>query len=341
MKLLVMGGTWFLGRAVVDEALGRGWEVTTFNRGVSGHGAPGVTAVHGDRTDRHDLARLAALGPWDAVVDTSASEMPPRVVLDGTQALARAVGRYVFVSTVSVYRGWPDDDLTEQSPVLPCPPDAGPDYGAMPPGADGPNTHYGTQKAGSENAVLEIFRDEAVLLRPGVILGPGEYVGRLPWWLNRVAAGGRILAPGDPARSIQPVDVRDVAAFAVDQAAAPTGGTFNVTAPIGRETMGGFLDSCLHATGSNGELAWVPDAALIEQGVKQWTEIPLWRTHAGVWRIDSSGAYTAGLACRPLAETVTDTWAWLQGNGRPVDHPRWAEHGIDREREARILAALA
>jgi nucleoside-diphosphate-sugar epimerase len=340
MKLLVMGGTWFLGRAVVEEALRRGWEVTTFNRGVSGLSPQGVTAVHGDRTDRNSLAYLAELGPWDAVVDTSASEMPPRVVLDGTRALNGVVGRYVYVSTVSVYQGWPDESLTEQSPVLPCPADAGPDYGSMPPGADGPNTHYGTQKAGAENAVLEIFKDRAVLLRPGVILGPGEYVGRLPWWLRRAATGGRVLAPGDPMRSIQPVDVRDVATFAVDQAAAPTGGTYNVTAPIGRETMGGFLTSCLEVTGSDGELVWAPDALLIEQGVKQWTELPLWRTHAGVWRIDSSGAYAAGLSCRPLAATVADTWAWLQQDGRPVDHPRWAEHGIAPEREARILATL-
>lgn len=338
MKLLVIGGTWFLGRAVVEEALWRGWEVTTFNRGVSGSSPQGVTAVHGDRTDRTSLGHLAGLGPWDAVVDTSASEMPPRVVLDGTRLLQGVVGRYVYISTVSVYQGWPDEDLTEHSPALPCPADAGPDHGAMPPGADGPNTHYGTQKAGGENAVLEVFTDRAVLLRPSVILGPGEYVGRLPWWLRRTAAGGRILAPGDPMRSIQPVDVRDVATFAVDQAVAPTGGIYNVTAPVGRETMGGFLTSCLEVTGGNGELVWTPDDVLIEHGVKQWTELPLWRTHAGVWRIDSSGAYAAGLSCRPLAATVADTWAWLQRDGRPVEHPRWAEHGIAPEREARILA---
>lgn len=341
MKLLVMGGTWFLGREVVEEALRRGWEVTTFTRGVSGASPQGVTAVHGDRTDRDSLAYLAELGPWDAVVDTSASEMPPRVVLDATRALKDVVGRYVYVSTVSVYQGWPDEALTEQSPVLPCPADAGPDYGAMAPGADGPNTHYGTQKAGAENAVLDVFKDQAVVLRPGVILGPGEYVGRLPWWLRRAAAGGQILAPGDPARSIQPVDVRDVAAFAVDQAAAPTGGIYNVTAPVGRETMSGFLTACLEVTGSGGELVWAPDAVLIEHGVTQWTELPLWRTHAGVWRIDAAGAYAAGLSCRALSATVEDTWRWLQADGRPVDHPRWSEHGIPAQREASILATLA
>ncbi|AXI81378.1 NAD-dependent epimerase/dehydratase family protein [Peterkaempfera bronchialis] len=334
------GGTWFLGREVVEEAKRRGWEVTTFNRGRSGPDPEGVTAVHGDRTNPQDLAYLAEFGPWDAVVDTSASELPPRVVLDGARALSKAVGRYVYVSTVSVYQGWPEEALAETSPVLPCPADVGADYGALPPGSDGPNTHYGTQKAGAENAVLQVFKGEAVLLRPGVILGPGEYVGRLPWWLRRAEAGGRILAPGDPGRTIQPVDVRDVAVFALDQAAAPGGGAYNVTAPVGRETMGGFLSACLTVTGSRGELVWAPDQVLLDSGVRQWTELPLWRTHRGVWRIDSSAAHAAGLHCRPLAETVADTWAWLRADGRPVDHPRWAEHGIDPTKEAGILAAL-
>lgn len=179
-----------------------------------------------------------------------------------------------------------------------------------------------------------------MILRPGVILGPGEYVGRLPWWLNRAARGGKILAPGTPDRTIQPVDVRDVATFALDRAAATEGGTYNVTAPIGRDTMGSFLTSCLEATEAAGRLVWAPDGLLAEYDVRQWTELPLWRTHAGVWQIDSSGAYAAGLSCRPLDDTVLDTWRWLRGGGTPVEHRRWAEHGIDPAKEAKILAAL-
>lgn len=336
-----MGGTWFLGRAVVDGALARGWEVTTFNRGRSGTDAASAEAVRGDRTDEIDLYRLAEHGPWDAVIDTSASELPPRVVLAGARALAPVVGRYVYISTVSVYQGWPNEELTEASPVLPCPPDAGWDYGRMAPGTEGPDTHYGTQKAGAENAVLEaVGKDRVVLLRPGVILGPGEYVGRLPWWLRRAESGGRILAPGRPDRTIQPIDVRDVASFALDQAAADCGGTYNVAAPVGRETMGAFLAVCLRVTGSSGRLVWAGDEFLVQHGVRQWTELPLWRTNRGVWRVRST-AHAAGLRCRPLAETVADTWAWLQADGRPVDHPRAADHGIARDKESALLDALA
>ncbi|MEW1721666.1 NAD-dependent epimerase/dehydratase family protein [Streptomyces sp. NPDC093109] len=346
MKILVLGGTWFLGKAVVEEALGRGWEVTTFSRGLSGEAVAGARAVHGDRTVAADLLRLAGKGPWDAVVDTSASELAPRDVLAGARALEASAGGYVYVSTVSAYRGWPDKPLTEVSEVLDGPPDADGSYGRMPEGAEGPDLHYGRQKAGAERAVLTTFGDaRTTVLRPGVILGPGEYVGRLPWWLGRAARGGRLLAPGRADKTIQPVDVRDVAGFALDRAPASTassgaGGVFNVTAPIGRETMGGFLASCLEVTRSDGELVWAPDEVLVRHRVRQWTELPLWRTHPGAWQIDSRGAYAAGLTCRPLAETVKDTWQRLSGGGQPVDHPRWAKHGIPAAREAEILAAL-
>ncbi|MEV6512921.1 NAD-dependent epimerase/dehydratase family protein [Streptomyces sp. NPDC051642] len=341
MRILVLGGTWFLGKTVVEEALRRGWQVTTFNRGRSGAPVEGAATVHGDRTIPADLLRLAEYGPWDAVVDTSASALAPKDVLAGAKALESVTGQYVYVSTVSAYQGWPDEPLTEASAVLDGPPDADAEYGRMPDGWDGPDLHYGRQKAGTERAVLVSFgENRTTIMRPGVILGPGEYVGRLPWWLNRAARGGRIVAPGSPDKTIQPVDVRDVAAFALDRANAKLGGVFNVTAPIGRETMGGFLTACLKTTGGAGHLEWAPDALLVEYKVRQWTELPLWRTHAGVWQIDSGGAYAAGLTCRPLAETVADTWHWLQQGGMPVDHPRWAEHGIDPAKEAKILAAL-
>ncbi|MFF3277309.1 NAD-dependent epimerase/dehydratase family protein [Streptomyces chrestomyceticus] len=338
MRILIMGGTWFLGRAVAEEALRRGWEVCTFNRGRSGLDVPGVRALHGDRTDPQDLAALASYGPWEAVVDTSSSELPPRDVLAGARALQAVTGRYVYVSTVNAYRDWPEAPLTETSELLDGPPEADAEYGRLPDGWEGPDWYYGRQKAGAERAVLEVFGERrSVLLRPGVILGPGEYVGRLPWWLRRAERGGRILAPGDPAKSIQPVDVRDVAAFALDQAAASAGGAYNVVAPVGRETMGGLLEACLEVTGRRGKLCWVPDAFLLEQAVEQWTELPLWRTHAGVWNVASQRAQAAGLVCRPLAQTVDATWQWLRAGGVPVAHPRAAEHGLDPCEEQRLL----
>ncbi|WP_299531987.1 NAD-dependent epimerase/dehydratase family protein [uncultured Streptomyces sp.] len=338
MRILALGGTWFLGKQIVAEALSRGWEVTTFNRGRSGCDVAGVRAVHGDRTEAGDLERLAAFGPWDAVVDTSSADMPPRDVLRAVRVLEGQVARWVHVSTVSVYKGWPHQPLAESSPVLDCPVDADETFGYTGPG--GSPTVYGFQKAGAERAVAQAFGDRSVFLRPGVILGPEEYVGRLPWWLHRAARGGRILAPGPAGRRIQPVDVRDVAAFAVDQAAATTSGPYNVTHPQGI-TFQGFLEACLAVTQAAGKPVWADPDVLIEHGVTPWTELPLWRAQAGVWAVDPNRAVDAGLRCQPLVETVANTWKWLQADGRPVDHPRWAEHGIAPDKEAKILAALS
>ncbi|BAU83619.1 NAD-dependent epimerase/dehydratase [Streptomyces laurentii] len=331
-----MGGTWFLGRAVVEEALRRGAAVTVFNRGRSGV-VEGAETVRGDRTSRDDLKRLAESGPWDAVVDTSSGEFPPRDVALAVDTLRPVATRWVHVSTVSVYEGWPHLPLTEDSPVLVCPPDANETFGHT--GPDGSPTKYGFQKAGGEAAVLRAFGEDAVLLRPGVILGPGEYVGRLPFWLSRARRGGAMIAPAPAGRVIQPVDVRDVASFALDQAAAVSGGAFNIAHPTGM-TFADFLATCLAITGGDGTPVWAAPTALSAHGVKQWTELPLWRTHAGVWSVDPSRAVAAGLQCRPLADTIADTWAWLRADGRPVEHPRWAEHGIGPEKEAAVLAAL-
>ncbi|WP_406490523.1 NAD-dependent epimerase/dehydratase family protein [Streptomyces phaeochromogenes] len=337
MRILVIGGTWFLGKAIAKSALSRGWDVTTFNRGRSGPDVPGVQPVHGDRTVREDLHKLAQRGPWDAIIDTSSSELAPRDVLLATTALQTRTRRWIHISTVSVYQGWPHKPLTEDSPLLECPADANEAFGYT--GEDGSPTKYGFQKAGGERAVAEAFGDGAVFLRPGVVLGPGEYVGRLPWWLERAKRGGRILAPAPAEQRIQPVDVRDVAEFALHQAAASSSGGFNVTHPEGI-SFSDFLDECLRTTEGDGTPLWVDPTVLASHGVRQWTELPLWRTHAGVWAVDSQRAVDASLRCRPIADTVRDTWQWWASDGRPVDHPRWVEHGIATEKEAQILASL-
>jgi nucleoside-diphosphate-sugar epimerase len=310
--------------------------VTTFNRGVSNVDVEGVEAVRGDRTVAADVAALAGRGPWDAVVDTSG--YVPRNCLQVAHALEPVVGRCVFMSTVSVYAGWPVEPLCEESAVLPCPPDAGPDYGQDT--EDGP-TRYGYQKSGCEAAAAEAFgADRVSVLRPGVVLGPWEYVGRLPWWLRRVAAGGRVVAPGRPDRSIQPVDVRDLARFALACVEHGYAGAYNVAAPVGRETFAGMLAACKDVTGSAAEFTWVPDEELLRLGVRQWSEMPLWRTFDGVWRVDASRAQAAGLSCRRLAETVADTWAWLRQTGQAGTHERATEIGLSPERERQILAAV-
>jgi nucleoside-diphosphate-sugar epimerase len=336
MRLLVLGGSAFVGRALATAALARGWDVTTFNRGVSAPDVPGVRTLRGDRLDPDDLQRLAGAGPWDAAVDTSG--YVPRDVLSACRRLEPVVERYLFVSTLSVYADWPVRPLTEASPILECPPDAGPDFG--PPDKENGPTRYGRLKAGCERAAQAVFGpDRVTVLRAGVILGPGEYVGRLPWWLRRVAAGGQVLAPGSPDRSVQPVDVRDVAAFTLDCVTLARAGIYNVTAPIGRETFGGMLDACRGVTGSHARSVWVPDAVLLRWGVRQWSELPLWRTHPGVWHVDSARAHAAGLTCRPIRETVRDTWAWMATAERSVD-ARSVEIGLDPRREERILGAF-
>ncbi|WP_224274961.1 NAD-dependent epimerase/dehydratase family protein [Streptomyces sp. LS1784] len=341
MRILVLGGGWFLGPAVVAGALARGWEVTTFTRGRSGSTMPGATAVHGDRERPDDLARLAEYGPWDAVIDTSASALSSRDVLAGARALEPVANRYVYVSTVAVYEGWPTEPLSTDSAVWAAPANAGPELGQPPEATSGINPFYGRRKAGTERAVTETFGlARTSLLRPGVLLGPGEYVGRLPWWLHRAKRGGRILAPGDPSRSIQPVDVRDAAVFALDQALRVGHQVHNLAAPIGRETMGRLLQACLDVTGSTGRLVWVQDEVLLRHGLRQWTELPLWWSHPGTSAIDSSSAVTAGFASRPLTETVADTWAWLSQGNMPVPHRRWAKHGIDPDKEHAVLASV-
>lgn len=330
-SVLVMGGSHFLGRAVAVEALRRGWAVTVFNRGKTGRNPEGVHAIQGDRTTEADLARLAGIGPWDAIIDTSG--MSADVVDLATRTLAEATSRYVYVSTVSVYAGWPMLPLTEDLPTL-AEAEPLPDLPAD------VNVAYGVDKADAEMAARTNLGAALTILRPGVILGPEEYVGRLPWWLRRIERGGRVLAPGAADQVIAPVDARDVAAFACDRAEAGRGAEiFNVTAPKNNATMESFLRACIEVTGSDAELEWVDGGFLLDHGAKQWTELPLWRTYPGTWAVSGVRAQEAGLTCRPLSETVADTWEWLTSGEAAVDNERAALHGLAEEKEAALLAA--
>ncbi|GAA4188338.1 NAD-dependent epimerase/dehydratase family protein [Streptosporangium oxazolinicum] len=328
MRILILGGTKFLGRIVAEEALRRDHNVVTFNRGTSGGDVRGVAPIRGDRTSDRDLATLVAQGDWDVVIDTSG--MTTSMVENSTRVLADAVDRYVFVSTVNVYKGWPTDPLDDDSPIR--------DYTPVGPAGESDADEYGRLKAGCERAVTTVFGERATLLRPSVILGPYEYIGRIPWWLSRIQAGGRVLAPGLPDRSIQPIDVRDVAAFALDVAERNLAGSYNLAAPIGHSTFGAFLGACREVTGADAELVWVDDAFLRDHGVPEWVGLPLWRDYQGTWHVDAARARAEGLRCRPLEETVADTYAWLRG-GAVVSSERSAELGISRERETEILTA--
>ncbi|WP_308785392.1 NAD-dependent epimerase/dehydratase family protein [Phytohabitans rumicis] len=327
MRLLILGGTWYLGRAIGELALDAGWQVTTFNRGVSAPDLAGVEVVRGDRERPEDLRRLAEHGPWDAVVDTIG--YIPRQVLDAATALSAVAGHYVFLSSVNVYTGWPNEPLDDDSALFACPPDADATFGAD----LGYAGQYGALKAGCERAVVTALgADRSTVLRPGIILGPREYVGRLTWWLGRAVRGGQLLVPGPATRAIQPIDVRDVAQFALHCATAQIAGAYNVTAPLGHGTFADLIGGCIAETKADTEPVWVDPDWLIDHGVEQWTELPLWRTHPGVWAVDSSRAFAAGLRCRLLRDTIAETWTWMTSGGAAItgkgEAARAADHGL-------------
>ena len=333
VRLLVLGGTWFVGRHVVAEAVRRGWDVTTFSRGLTGSLPDGAAAIVGDRERRQDLERLAAGREWDAVVDVSGSV--PRLVRDSAAILSGVTGRYAFVSTISAYRDWPHENVTEDSPLWKGDPDEDPGVRDWDPDA------YGPLKVGCELAVASAFDDASrLILRPHVVLGPYEYVGRLAWWLTRMRRGGVVLAPA-PDRAIQPIDGRDFATFALDLVERGTSGTYNVAGLPGQTTYGDLLRACADVVADAAEqparLEWVDEDWLVERGVVQWTELPLWRNAKAPWGMDVRKAVAAGLSCRPIRTTVADTWAWLHEGGRPVPHERFAEHGMDPAKEAELL----
>lgn len=330
----MLGGSWFVGAELVAQALCREHEVSVFNRGRSCEAPFGARQIRGDWERQPDLAALAGHGPWDAVIDVAGAV--PAIVGNTARALAGVADRYVFISTVSAYRDWPHAPISEASPLWVGDPDRDPGTRAWDPDA------YGPLKVGCELAVAQVF-DAAhrLVLRPHVVLGPREYVGRLAWWLDRMRRGGAVLAPG-PDRPIQPVDVRDLAGFALDRTEAGAAGVYNV-AGAGRETYGHMLSACAAEVADVAEeparLVWVDENWLVDQGVAEWTELPLWRNAAAPWGMETGPARADGLVCRPLAETVADTWAWLRDGGRPVEHERRVEHGIAPDREAQLLRA--
>lgn len=323
MRLLVLGGTRFVGRTLVEEAVRRGHSVTTFSRGVSGEPPPGVESLHGDRTVDADLRALADR-EWETAVDTS--DLAPRHVGATARLLASQVGHYVYISTMSVYPDLGARPVDETSQAYDATPDAR-------------DAAYGPGKAGAERAVGDAFPGRALIVRPGLVLGPHEYPGRLVWWLARVARGGRVLAPGVPDRPIRFVDVRDLTAWVLDNARRRLPGVVDVPGPPGATTMGGLLHLCVEATGSDAEFVWVDDATLTDADVAPWTELPFW-VPAGsgfdAWTDTSDErARLAGIRYHPPRATVFDTWRWMRGL---TDLPLAPGLGLAAAKEERILA---
>ncbi|HWI71667.1 MAG TPA: NAD-dependent epimerase/dehydratase family protein [Baekduia sp.] len=323
-RLLVLGGTAFAGRAVVEDAVARGWEVATFNRGRGAWAHPDVERITGDRLDPATHAPLAGRD-WDLVVDTWSGA--PSATRDLAALLAPRTARYAYVSSCSVYAPPPVPGADETAPLI----------------EDDPG--YGGLKRGSEDAVREAFVDRALLLRPGLILGPHEDVGRLPWWLLRLARGGDVLAPGPPALPLQLIDARDLARFTLEAAVAGRSGAYNTVSRRGHATMRSLLEAGVAATGSGARLVWAGPERIRAAGIAPWTELPIWLPpddeYAALHDIGVEKAHAAGLVTRPAAQTVADTWAWLESLGaRPPQRPDRPPPGLDAERERALLSAL-
>jgi nucleoside-diphosphate-sugar epimerase len=315
-----------VGRAVVLEALARGWEVTTFTRGRSRSADHRVRALRGDRLDPASLEQLRE-DRWDLVVDTWSGA--PRAVRDSARALHGRAGRYVYISSESVYAPPPPLGATESAVTVAADPDA--EAG-----------EYPELKRGAEIALEQVFSDRALLARAGTILGPYEDVGRLTWWLARMARGGEILCPGPADLEIQYVDARDLAGFVIDAALAGGSGPFNVVSRRGHATMGSLLETCRRVAGpGDAVLTWADPATIAALGIEPWTELPIWippgHEYGGMHDANVERAYGAGLRCRPVEETVLDTWRWFSA----LDAPPPVRAGLptpglhpDRERAA-------
>lgn len=337
MKLLILGGGVFLGRALLDAALSRGHDVSVFNRGRARQDWPaGVQVLRGER--RGDLSALAG-GGWDSVIDTCG--YAPADVLPTAQALA-GCAHYLFVSSISAYASLAESGQDERAPL------ASADGLA----ADAPVTGetYGPLKAECERVLTRLLGDQLIVVRPGLIVGPGDPSGRFSYWPWRAAGSGAMLVPAVPASArLQFIDVRDLAAWMLALLEAGAHGTFNATGPAGADGLGWdeLIDACRAGARAIGgpavELAAkpvaVPEALLVAQGVTPWTELPLWMPSsdaesAGLMAIDIARAVAAGLRTRPLAETVQAVLA----EGMPAaDDPRIAGR-LSRARESELIA---
>jgi 2'-hydroxyisoflavone reductase len=319
MRVLVLGGSEFVGRAVAEEAVRRGDQVTVFNRGR--HDPPaGVTSLVGDRLASDGLAALAG-GEWDVVVDTWSAQ--GEAVGRAASLLRGRAGHYTYVSSRSVYADSPAR-AAEDAPLVPADEEG----------------YAGDKVRGELGAAA--FGGPVLLGRAGLILGPYENIGRLPWWLQRLARGGPTLAPGPRELPLQYVDARDLAIFVLDAGAKGLTGPVDVVSEPGHTTMAELLAVGNEVTGGRAELRWTDPEVILRAGIEPWTQVPIWlppgELHDFLHQGDTSRAAAAGLRCRPVRETVADTWAWLRS--LPAGAPQRADRpavGLDPEVERRVL----
>lgn len=333
MRMVVLGGTRFVGRAICMAAHERGYDVVVFNRGQSGPPPAGALAVRGDRTMVSDLRQLAKIiderGGADIIIDPAC--YAPSLALMSARILKDAAPSYAVVSTVTAHSQWPAEPVESSSAIY--------ETGIT----EGPSDDmqlYGRLKAGVERAVETIFGEiNTLVVRPGVVFGPREDLGRLPDYLRRAARGGGFVVGGRPESQVQYVDVRDLADFVLTCAETGRPGRYDVVTRAGDYTWGDLADAVADVAG--GRPVFVDDQRLLDAGVVPWRGLPLWVPQspqtAGLWSVDGEAAFQSGFKPRALHDTVADTWAWLQ-----KEDPDWtpssrsAVYGIDPDIEQKL-----
>jgi 2'-hydroxyisoflavone reductase len=336
MKLLIIGGTRFVGLHLVAAALERGHEVTLFNRGTHSPALPEVETIHGDRN--RDLDKLQGRR-WDAVVDTCG--YLPRNVKATVEVLSHSVERYVFISSQSAYADVSVPGVTEAAPLKSLTSEqlerayqidtsGEPSYGEF----------YGGLKALCEQAAEEAMPQRVVIVRPGLIVGPYDYTDRFTYWPLRVARGGEVLAPGRPERPVQLIDARDLAEWMVLLVERGGAGVYNANRPPNTLTMQNVLDECKLISKGDAVFTWISEAFLHREKVFAWSEMPLWLPEEqapqlqGFMFINCDKAFAAGLRIRPLRDTIRDTLAWAHDQLGDAT----LKAGIDPEREQTLLS---
>lgn len=327
MKILIIGGTRFLGRHLVESALARGHEVTLFNRGKSNPDLfKQVQTIRGDR--EKDLDQIS--GKYDAVIDTCGYF--PRIVRMSAEALKGKARSYVFISSISVYAGFSKIGINESDPVGKIEDETIEEI---------TGESYGPLKALCENAVQDVFGEQALIVRPGLIVGPHDPTDRFTYWPVRVARGGDVLTPEKPDVPIQIIDVRDLSDFVIELLQQNEFGVFNATGPAHELTLGAMLNACKQVSGSDANFKWASVEFLNQNQVAPWSDMPVWVPNvpedAGFSRVDISKAMRSGLKFMPLEKTIRDTIDWAAG--RPETH-EW-KAGLSAKREGELLRLLS
>ena len=324
MKILIIGGTRFVGRHLVNSARAHGHEVTLFNRGVS---SPGlfrrVKTIRGDR--EHDLDQLS--GSWDAVVDTCG--YIPRIVRLSADALKDSVGRYIYISSVSVYSSFSKIGINESDPVGKLEDESVEEI---------TGETYGPLKALCEKVVQDVYGPRSLIIRPGLVVGPHDPTDRFTYWPLRIAKGGEVLTPDNPSAMSQFIDARDLADFIVRLADNNVSGVFNaVNYPV---TLNTIFETCRRISKSAAVFKWAPVEFLQKHNVQPWSDMPAWVPEtgddAGVAHVDISKALRAGLNFTPLAQTIKDIYDWE--SERPEGYELKA--GLKPECEKELLELL-